>query len=41
VSEAPSSASTSELSEALLATGFQVEQTIIEAEGVCSTCADK
>ena len=41
VSEAPSLASTSELSEALSATGFQVEQTIIEAEGVCSTCADK
>ena len=41
VSEAPVSASASDLSEALMATGFQVEQTIIEAEGVCSTCADK
>ena len=41
VSEAPTSASASNLSQALMDTGFQVEQTIIEAEGVCSTCADK
>ena len=41
VSEAPVSLPASDLSEALMATGFQVEQTIIEAEGVCSTCADK
>ena len=34
------SKSTSDLSEAVMATGFHVEQTIIEAEGVCSTCAD-
>ena len=40
VSEAPASATASDLSEALMATGFKVEQTIIEAEGVCSTCAD-
>ena len=41
VSEATVSVPASDLSEALMATGFQVEQTIIEAEGVCSTCADK
>ena len=41
VSEATASVPASDLSEALMATGFQVEQTIIEAEGVCSTCADK
>ena len=41
VSEATVSVPASDLSEALMATGFKVEQTIIEAEGVCSTCADK
>ena len=41
VSEATVSVPASDLSEALMASGFQVEQTIIEAEGVCSTCADK
>ena len=41
VSEATVSVPASDLSEALMATGFQVEQTIIEAEGGCSTCADK
>ena len=41
VSEATVSVPASDLSEALMATGFQVEQTIIEAEGVCITCADK
>ena len=41
VSEATASVPASDLSEALMASGFQVEQTIIEAEGVCSTCADK
>ena len=41
VSEATVSVPASDLSEALMATGFQVEQTIIEADGVCSTCADK
>ena len=41
VSEATASVPASDLSEALMATGFKVEQTIIEAEGVCSTCADK
>jgi len=25
----------------LMATGFNVEQTIIEAEGVCSTCSEQ
>ena len=41
VSEATASVPASDLSEALMVSGFQVEQTIIEAEGVCSTCADK
>jgi len=41
VSEATASVPASDLSEALMVSGFQVEQTIIEAEGVCCTCADK
>ena len=39
VSEAPSSSSFPELSDSLRDTGFEVEQTIIEAEGVCGSCA--
>ncbi len=40
VSEATSSTSMSELSNSLKETGFEMEQTVIEAAGVCSSCAD-
>jgi Fur family zinc uptake transcriptional regulator len=29
------------LHEVARATGFQIERTIIEAEGICPSCADK
>ena len=41
VSEAPSSPSVSDLSHSLMEVGFEVEQTRIEAEGICSSCADR
>ena len=41
VSEAPTFETASNISDALMATGFNVEQTIIEAEGVCSTCSEQ
>ena len=39
VSEGPSSPLLPELSDSLRDTGFEVEQTTIEAEGVCGSCA--
>ncbi len=41
VAEAHSTQAKSALGEAAQATGFQIERTSVEAEGVCPTCADK
>lgn len=41
VAEAPSEAAQDGLGAEALATGFQIERTVVEAEGVCPACADK
>jgi len=41
VSETLTITSTSDLSSAVIETGFKIEQTIIEAEGVCGPCSNK
>ncbi|WP_039018345.1 Fur family transcriptional regulator [Halocynthiibacter namhaensis] len=41
VAETQSSPAGGALGEAARATGFQIERTVVEAEGVCPTCADK
>jgi len=41
VAEATSSASKGALGDAARAAGFVIEQTVVEAEGVCPTCAEK
>ena len=41
VGEALSSSARTALHEVARATGFQIERTIIEAEGICPSCADK
>lgn len=40
VAEAASPSSKGALGEAALATGFQIEQTIVEAEGLCPSCSE-
>jgi|SRR6056297_413502 len=41
VAEAASTASKGELGDAARAAGFVIEQTVVEAEGVCPACAGK
>jgi Fur family zinc uptake transcriptional regulator len=41
VAEAQSAPARGSLGEAARATGFQIERTVVEALGVCPTCADK
>lgn len=41
VAEAQSTPNRSALSDAARATGFKIERTVIEAEGLCPGCADK
>ena len=41
VAETESSPSRGALGDAARATGFQIERTVVEAEGVCPTCLDK
>ncbi|GAB5446268.1 transcriptional repressor [Gymnodinialimonas sp.] len=41
VAEAQSAPSKGALGAAARAAGFQIERTVVEAEGVCPTCADK
>ncbi len=41
VAEAQSAPNRSALSDAAKATGFRIERTVVEAEGVCPSCADK
>ena len=41
VAETQSSPSRGALGDAARATGFQIERTVVEAEGVCPTCLDK
>ncbi|MEM6385363.1 MAG: transcriptional repressor [Pseudomonadota bacterium] len=40
VSEAPSAQVTHALGEAARSAGFEIERTVLEAEGVCPACAD-
>ena len=41
VAEAQSSPARGALGDAARATGFRIERTVVEAEGVCPACADK
>jgi Fur family zinc uptake transcriptional regulator len=41
VAETQSSPSRGALGDAARATGFRIERTVVEAEGVCPTCVDK
>jgi Fur family zinc uptake transcriptional regulator len=41
VAEAQSCPARGALGDAARATGFRIERTVVEAEGVCPTCADK
>ncbi|WP_299146595.1 Fur family transcriptional regulator [uncultured Tateyamaria sp.] len=41
VAETQSAPGRGALSDAARATGFQIERTVVEAEGVCPSCADK
>lgn len=41
VAEAQSTPAKSALGTAARAAGFQIEKTVVEAEGICPTCADK
>ncbi|MFK7880432.1 Fur family transcriptional regulator [Roseobacter sp.] len=41
VAEAQSSPARGALGEAARATGFRIERTVVEAEGICPACADK
>ncbi|AKS46689.1 Fur family transcriptional regulator, zinc uptake regulator [Octadecabacter temperatus] len=41
VAETQSSAARGALGEAAQATGFKIERTVVEAEGVCPACVDK
>ena len=41
VAETESSPSRGALGDAARATGFQIERTVVEAEGICPTCLDK
>lgn len=41
VAEAQSSPARGALGEAARATGFKIERTVVEAEGICPACADK
>jgi len=41
VAEAHSSPARGALGEAARATGFKIERTVVEAEGICPACADK
>ncbi len=41
VAEAHSSPARGALGEAARATGFRIEQTVVEAEGICPACVDK
>ena len=41
VAETRSSPARGALGDAARATGFRIERTVVEAEGVCPTCADK
>ncbi len=41
VAEASSSAANSALDAAATASGFQIERTVVEAEGLCPACVDK
>jgi Fur family zinc uptake transcriptional regulator len=41
VAEELSASARTALHEVARATGFQIERTIIEAEGICPSCADK
>ena len=41
VAETQSSSARGALGDAARATGFQIERTVVEAEGVCPACADE
>jgi Fur family zinc uptake transcriptional regulator len=41
VAEAQSVPTRGALGEAARATGFQIERTVVEAEGICPSCAEK
>lgn len=41
VAEAQSSPAGGDLEKAACATGFTIERTVVEAEGICPSCADK